>query len=168
MSEKQLSLKAAQESLWQFALALYRSEGVEETLIELQDGPGANVNIILWTCWLEQRGLALNATRLDEAEQAIASWDQSLVQPLRHLRRHSRSLDLRDPEFARLRKLLQEAELLAERQVLRRLAGLGSALESGSGSGKADNLRLYLDRLGASADLQPLIAGMTGLAGKTG
>ena len=40
-------------SLWDFAVQVYATPEVEQQSLELQDQYNANINIILWCCWLE-------------------------------------------------------------------------------------------------------------------
>src|SRR5690554_5692193 len=91
------------EALWQFALALYSSPGVEKTLLHLQDQLGANVNLLLWSCWLQKRHIKLTPSLLTSAKGTIAHWDNSVVQSLRHLRRQLKAQEAESPLIKTLR-----------------------------------------------------------------
>lgn len=140
-------------ALWDFALALYSSPGVEETVLRLQDQANANVNLLLWACWLQKRNIALSKAMLLEAEASIAEWDRAVVRVLRGLRRRLKDQEGRSRVIADLRREIKSAELLAERHCLDLLAALrleASQLE------EPDNLSVYLNRLGVQADLSAL------------
>jgi len=66
--------------LWEFALALYSSPGVEEMALFLQDSKRLRVSLLLWLCWLEARKLRLTQQQLQRAEADIAVWDDRLVE----------------------------------------------------------------------------------------
>lgn len=112
-------------SLWDQALALYARPGVEAACLALQDQAGVDVCELLWACWLERHGL----TPDDDAPTHLApirAWQAEMTRPLRDRRRALKELALTDPTLAELRQALQRAELLAERETLRRLADLAT------------------------------------------
>lgn len=137
-------------TLWDFAVALYSSPGVEETVLRLQDHAGANVNILLWACWLQKRNIPLSEAVLLNAETAIAKWDQSIVQVLRRLRRQLKGQEAESPVIVELRREIKSAELLAERHCLDLLVALNVGPPQAE---EPDNLGLYLDHLGARDDV---------------
>ena len=103
-------------SLWDFSLALYSAPDVESICLRLQDDFQVNVNILLWCCWLEVRGIRLTPMRLEQACQRIDSWDQTVVAPLRHLRRDIKQHYLaNDPQVEACRQAIKSAELAAEK-----------------------------------------------------
>jgi uncharacterized protein (TIGR02444 family) len=77
----------APSPLWRFSLRFYRSPGVADACLTLQDECGADVNVLLCLLWLgadlRQVGSA-EACRLDAT---LAPWRESVVVPLRSLRR---------------------------------------------------------------------------------
>jgi uncharacterized protein (TIGR02444 family) len=137
-------------SLWDFSLSHYARPGVAEACLQLQDGHGANVNLLLWCVWLERRGLMLNEVRLRNAQQRIHSWDEHYVIPLRHLRRRMKAeFGVVDAGIEQLRAQIKQAELLAEKQ-LQLLLEAEVQTWSSEVAARAvplavgDNLRLYL------------------------
>lgn len=146
-------------ALWDFALALYSSPGVEETVLQLQDQANANVNILLWACWLQQRKIALSESALVNAEAAIADWDQTVVQVLRHLRRQLKVQEAGSELIADLRLTIKSAELLAERHCLDLLEALPTVAPQ---IDEPDNLSMYLDHLGAGEDISALRLALSG------
>ena len=140
-------------SLWDFSLLHYALPGVAEACLQLQDGHGANVNLLLWCVWLEQRGLVLDEVRLRNAQQRIHSWDEHYVIPLRHLRRRMKAeFGVADAAIEQLRNQIKQAELLAEKQLQLLLEAetqiwSNEAIASERPLVAGDNLRLYLESL---------------------
>ena len=112
--------------LWAYALSLYGRRGVADACLTLQDEAGADVCELLWACWLFQRGLRPSediATHLTE----VRNWQARYTRPLRAQRRELKLAAAHDATLARLRETLKQAELLAEREALNRLARLAEA-----------------------------------------
>lgn len=129
-----MNLAQLRNHLWDYALELYRQPGVEALCLELQDHWGADVNLLLWLCWLEREGLAINDTRLYLAQARIAPWQTEIVQPLRRMRRHIKQhYGTKDPAMEASRQAIKAAELKAEKAVLNRLEGLGHTWLSSAG-----------------------------------
>ncbi|WP_347330035.1 TIGR02444 family protein [Marinimicrobium locisalis] len=111
--------------LWDFSLGLYRQPGVEALCLSLQDDWGADVNLLLWLCWLEQEGLVLNETRLHLADASIAPWRRDVIVPLRRVRQHiKREYGTQDSTVEASRQAIKSAELKAEQAVQERLEKL--------------------------------------------
>lgn len=137
------------EPLWEFALALYSSPGVEETALHLQDTLGVNINVLLWACWLETRKLRLTPALLQHAESSIAAWDCHVVQVLRRLRQDLKAYEVETA--TELRASVKEAEILAERQCLAMLQTIElAAPEADLDLGQ--NMAFYLDSFNGTAD----------------
>lgn len=136
-------------SLWDFALRVYAQPGVEPACLALQDEQGADVCLLLWCLWLERGGCELTAEGLQQAQGAIAPWVAQAVLPLRALRRQLKArYGTADAELEQLRLGIKQAELLAERQVLRQLAALNGQWQRTAEVPAGTNLRLYLGALG--------------------
>jgi uncharacterized protein (TIGR02444 family) len=150
-----MNKKTGKRSLWDFALALYRSPGVEETVLSLQNENGANVNLLLWACWLEHRNIQLTEAVLAEAQATIRNWDLHVVQPLRRLRRELKVPARQDATSRELRNHVKEAELLAERHCLALLEAV-DVEKSPRTSTPGNNATTYLRHLGAKADISVL------------
>ncbi|MGQ9426917.1 TIGR02444 family protein [Gilvimarinus sp. F26214L] len=139
-------IKAA-ESLWEFALALYSSPGVEETALKLQDEYGADVVILLWACWLESRGQKLESATLHNAARATADWTALAVLPLRELRRSLKPAAGGKDLVGEVRARIKEAELLAERHSLALLSKVEGV--PAHDLRPTANAQFYLESLGA-------------------
>lgn len=117
-----LPARLAAAPLWDFALALYGSSGVEAACLHLQDDAGVDVCELLWCCWLFQHG-AMPVAYCTELEE-IRHWQREVTLPLRRLRRRLKASSQGDAGIAELRRTLQRAELQAERESLTRLEAL--------------------------------------------
>lgn len=72
---------------WDYSLVLYRRPGVEAACLGLQRRHGLDVNMVLFACWLADRGIELDQMTLERAKNAVSSWHVEVVRPLRALRR---------------------------------------------------------------------------------
>jgi uncharacterized protein (TIGR02444 family) len=73
--------------LWDFALGVYMTEGVGPACIALQDRHGADVNVLLFCCWLgaSGRGVA-SPNELGAALAAVEAWNREVVRAIRAVR----------------------------------------------------------------------------------
>jgi uncharacterized protein (TIGR02444 family) len=102
---------------WDFALDVYRRPGVSEACLELQEQHHVDVNLLLFVCWVGASGGGpLNREEIARCRDAVASWHDSVVRPLRGVRRTlkgglgSAPTDLSDA----LRRAVQAREIDAE------------------------------------------------------
>lgn len=128
--------------LWSFATTLYAKPGVEAACLTLQDA-GADVCLLLAGLWLDQRGTPHDPVREAQLRHVAQPWQQTVVEPLRALRRAWREAAQADPALAALRQRLQHLELETEREQLRRLQILIDAWPDSDGS----EARTWLDAL---------------------
>lgn len=119
------------DDLWTFACRLYGTEGVREFCLELQDEHGVDVPLLLTTCWLWRRGVALDEMRRQRLAAACAPWQREVVAPLRAARRAlrpaaapRRELIVPAEKRGELKARVQALELEAERCQLDALAAL--------------------------------------------
>jgi uncharacterized protein (TIGR02444 family) len=157
--------KTDADSFWRFSLMVYSRPGVADALLGLQDRGGHNVNLVLFGLWLAMcRAARLDPAGLARARAAIAGLDETVVAPLRRLRRALKADP--DADFQALRRRVLALEIGAERSVQARLA---ASAPTPRGPGAADrvaiveaNLRLIL---GDDFDL-PAGAVLRALAGE--
>lgn len=141
---------------WDYSLVHYGRPEVARVCLELQDDIGANVNLVLFCCWLGSFGHVLTVQDLDEAEAVIRDWNEQVVEPLRGVRRFVQSVfaGFADQEWP---QEVKQLELKAERVVQNRLCNwwrtkCGSSMDSAD-SGELgvrqqlQNLNLYLSRI---------------------
>lgn len=77
---------------WRFSLRVYRDDGVEPACLALQDGCGADVNLLLFCGWMAGRGASLDRKRLRQAIACVRDWQSQVVTPLRQARRAHKRL----------------------------------------------------------------------------
>jgi uncharacterized protein (TIGR02444 family) len=111
---------------WSFSAAFYEQPGVADALIALQDGAGADVNLILFALWhgLSGRGL-LDQRGMAAADSAVHALREGVIEPLRALRRRLKSHG--DPDIRGLRERIKILEIEAEKAAQHRLAQLAGA-----------------------------------------
>jgi uncharacterized protein (TIGR02444 family) len=71
---------------WDYALELYRKEGVEAACLELQQRHSVDVNIVLLCCWLGHRGIVADEAILARISEVVEVWQDEVVRPLRAVR----------------------------------------------------------------------------------
>ena len=76
---------------WRFSLAYYRSPGVPNACIVLQDSHGLDVNVMLFALWLGSQGRAVSAADIKGADAAVRDWREQVVVELRGVRRFLRT-----------------------------------------------------------------------------
>ena len=145
----------ASGSLWNFSLAIYESEAVQNACLGLQDRHGLDVNILLLCCWLASRGERIDSLEIDVVLARTTEWQSTVVVPLRGIRRHMkagvRPVPIKDSEVlrARIKTLELEAERI-EQQHLESAVLHGMALTS-DGSDRSvlamTNLAAYFSAL---------------------
>lgn len=76
---------------WRFSLTFYRSPGVPNACIVLQDSHGLDVNVMLFALWLGSQGRAISAADIKDADAAVRDWREQVVVELRGVRRFLRN-----------------------------------------------------------------------------
>lgn len=133
--------------LWTYATGFYAQEPIQQKCLELQDVYGANVDMILWLCWLDSNRIHLPPATLDEALTIVGGVNQELLGGLRELR----NTLIASSNFTRVqeqlvRKHLLAAELAIEKILLQRLQDFTSRLSSVGPEEECLSLFDYLDR----------------------
>lgn len=143
-------------SLWEFALQVYSQAEIEQQSLTLQDQFGANINILLWCCWLEIEGVPLPATRLEDVLATVESLSLKTVAKLREVRRCLASSGFTKVQALTIKKHILNAELMIEKVITQRLQDLTCRfLESKdyAPASKGDqqlNPHYYLEFIGAT------------------
>lgn len=102
---------------WDFSIAVYARDGVAPACLSLQERRGADINLLLFCCWVGASGRGgLTAEGLERASVAVERWHEEVVRGLRAVRmRLKRDSDPAPPGLATpLRKHVGAAELEAE------------------------------------------------------
>ncbi len=135
----------AENPFWEFSLKFYGQDGVASSCLALQDSFDADVNIVLYCCWVAQEGAQeLAPAELAEIITAIRPWQSGVVQRLRQIRR-----DMKQEEMMNfgalsepLRQTIKECELEGEKieqTILYQSGQSGFSVESMSSDEKAQN-----------------------------
>jgi uncharacterized protein (TIGR02444 family) len=113
-------------AFWDWALGAYREPGVSEACLDLQDGAGQNVPLLLWAAWTAATGRALDADTIEAACDAARAWEGVAVLPLRNVRRTLKKPipDIGDAGREALREQVKAVELAAERYLMADLEAL--------------------------------------------
>jgi uncharacterized protein (TIGR02444 family) len=127
-------------SFKRFALALYRSEGVADACLHLQNRHDLDVNVVLLAAFVgaEQRQ-RLTPSGLEAARARVDAWHREVVRPLRAVRQRLKTGPAPAPNeiTAHLRRRLQQVEIDAELIELDQLGALIPVLEPMPASGNA-------------------------------
>lgn len=130
------------EQLWQFSLRLYPN--VKALCLQLQDELGANVNLLLLLCYLEQQQLGLNSPDIKQLAATLAQFSAAFTQPIRQLRKTADNAGLAPAMQHQLKQTLLKSELQLEQLEQQLLVQHCPALSSGA----ATMLERYLTLLG--------------------
>ena len=152
-----MAIDFPEHPFWDFSLKLYREKAVAPACLALQNDYAADVNILLYCCWLGVAG----AGRLSEADMrrvvaAVDAWQSDMIRPLRRLRQRLKQGFEPVPEDTcqRLRQAIQLLEIDAEhveQLLLAELAPVCFVDERAAGDRArvaAANLVVYLTVLG--------------------
>jgi uncharacterized protein (TIGR02444 family) len=104
--------------LWDFSLAVYARHEVAENCLILQELCSADVNLLLYACWIGVTGRgALSPEDLAQLSEAVSVWHTEVVVPLRRVRRWLKAPPRRVAHALAevLRDQVKTAELDAER-----------------------------------------------------
>jgi uncharacterized protein (TIGR02444 family) len=114
-------------SLWDWTLAAYARPGVPEATLALQDEHGLNTSLLLWAVWANP-----DAEALANGVQTAVVWDETVLWPLRNVRRALKAPRRPFEDAARegLREDVKAAELRAEKVLMEALASLAGPAET--------------------------------------
>ena len=147
---------ASTSTLWDFALALYAQPQVPDTCLQLQDEYNANVCLVLAMCWLDARQYALSDSGFSNLKLHISGWTTQIVEPLRRTRRQLKlPIDFfeQDETQTQLRNLVKQAELLAEKKLLKEIERWVDENSQAKDPITASNLERYMRELNAPLSL---------------
>ncbi|WP_133492228.1 TIGR02444 family protein [Alcanivorax sp. 24] len=110
----------SEDTLWTFALRLWRRADVERQCLRLQDEYQVPVAAVLAALWLSRRPSPADAALGRRLLARAETMEKDYLRPLREVRRRAAA-----ESWAReLKRQIQEAELEAERLLLNQLADL--------------------------------------------
>ena len=113
-------------ALWAWAARAWAAPGVAEAGLALQDHQGQNPPLLLWAGWCALTGRPLDEETLEAACDTARAWNETVVAPLRALRRTLKAPvpDLEDAARLSVRAGVKAVELEAERHLLDALEAL--------------------------------------------
>lgn len=144
---------ASGNPFWDFSLAVYRKPGVAEACLRLQDEAGADVNLLLYFCWLGTvRDAVLADAEIREAVEATDAWRVRVVRPLREIRRWMKDgvAGMAPESVESLRSEVKRIELESERlqqDLLFRLAGPHAPAGPDARGRAEENIARYLKHI---------------------
>ena len=150
--------KSRADDFWNFSVDLYGRPGVAAACLTLQDRREADVNIVLFCCWLAKTGRGrVSARMLARLRKSVSPWHADIVRILRALRRRLKAPDANWPprETERLRERIKEAEIEAERIEQVMIAGLSLPAPRARAAPRRDakaSLDRYFATLGTGLD----------------
>ena len=111
--------------LWSWAVGVYGRVPVAALCLDLQDADGQNVPLLLWAACLGHEGIVAAPVAAD-AVLITRQWSDSVIVPLRLMRRRLKSVVSEADEAVRLplREKIKSAELEAERALMHLLEPL--------------------------------------------
>ncbi len=159
------------ESFWDFSVRTYRTSGVSEACLSLQNDQGADVNMLLYCCWVGAAVGAFDDDLFSRASEYSARWAENVVIPLREARtwmKHTGCAAEPTPteDCMQLREEVKSVEFAAEKMQQKVLESLLSIENSRTAAPDqligdvAANLKRYLDsmEIQRSADVRRSIA----------
>lgn len=72
---------------WNYSTQIYQLAEVESSCLHLQNCFEADVNILLYCCWLAEQGIELDAQDIQRLIAATQPWQTSMIKPLREARK---------------------------------------------------------------------------------
>lgn len=72
--------------LWNYSTQIWTLPDVETICLDLQDNYDANVNMLLYCCWIGDKNLSLNDDDLQALLDTVQPW-QTIIKPLRDSRK---------------------------------------------------------------------------------
>ena len=110
---------AGENPFWDFSVNTYSRDGAAAACLRLQDRLGADVNIVMYCCWVaHDRGVGFDPTAVNRLESIVGPWKLAVVEPLRTIRRALKGTvhdGFDTGEQERLRTEIKRLELRSER-----------------------------------------------------
>ncbi len=149
---------ATNEAFWDFSVRTYRTLGVRDACLSLQNDYGADVNMVLYCCWIGAAIGAFDDELFNRASEFSARWAENVVIPIREARTWMKHTGCNsDPvptaSCMELREEIKTVEFAAEKMQQEALEAMVSVDWTRDESPKqivenvAANLMLYLERL---------------------
>lgn len=126
----QAASPALRRDLWRYAVALYAQPGVAQACLSLQDRFGADVNALLFCCWLGKNRAELKTAEWQRILRLVRPLRAGIILPLRKVRlglKPRGQFIALDTEQEKLRRTVRAAELKGEQMELYQFADFAAA-----------------------------------------
>jgi len=142
-------------AFWDWSCDVYDGPGMQETLLDLQDRMGLDVNLLLFACWTASKGYGyLSEAQWTRLIEETAGWRVNVIGPLRAVRRYLK--ESKDSGGANaLRDKLKMLELEAEHaaqlaiaDLVRNRSGIAVPMAAQIADARANLLSYYLAAAG--------------------
>ncbi len=151
------------EAFWDFSVRTYRTPGVHDACLALQNDYGVDVNMLLYCCWVGAAIGPFDGELFNRAATYSVQWAENVVIPLREARTWMKHTGCdSDPvptaPCMELREDIKTVEFATEKMqqgVLESMVAVDDSYSAAPDQLIADvatNLMLYLDRI----DLRPI------------
>jgi uncharacterized protein (TIGR02444 family) len=126
--------------LWDFSVRFYRTPGLGDACIRLQDEVGVDVNVLLFLLWNASLKRRFSAAEVAAIDRHVAAWRQNAVIPLRNVRRALKAAPgpLPAGEAEVFRTKIKGLELEAERLQQQALDGYTPSTRLGETANSAE------------------------------
>jgi uncharacterized protein (TIGR02444 family) len=103
-------------AFWTFSLDVYAASGVKAECLALQATHDVDVNLLLFCAWAgAERRWRLAPADINRLSEAVRAWQETVVKPLRSVRRALKMHEQQNVAAHDLRKRIAADELEAER-----------------------------------------------------
>lgn len=143
MAEDEIKPVQAGSPFWRFSLHLYARPGVADACLALQDRCGADVNLLLFLLWMTLSRRSFSAGAVRALDEKIRDWRETVVVPLRTLRRNSKqgSAFVAPAVSEAFRTRVKALELEAERVQQEAMAALAGSAVDGTAESRDEAAR---------------------------
>lgn len=149
-------LTFAVENFWDFSVRTYRTPGVPDACLSMQNDYGADVNMLLYCCWVGAVVGEFDDDLFERSSEYSRQWAGNVVQPLRQARtwmKHIGCSTAPTPtdDCMQLREEVKIVEFAAEKmqqEVLESMTAVDQCSNRSIGQVIADvaaNLKIYLE-----------------------
>jgi hypothetical protein len=76
-----------ENSYWQFSVAFYARQNIQELLLKAQNRHALDINMLLYALWQAAEGHSLSFGDFVKLNETIADWRKTILLPMRDLRR---------------------------------------------------------------------------------
>jgi uncharacterized protein (TIGR02444 family) len=101
---------------WNYSTQTYQLPEVADTCLHLQNTCGADVNILLFCCWMGEKGVLLCGEDMQSLQGVSSPWQSAVLKPLREARQMMKHQIIAMPAELHAKTLnnLAEMEINAE------------------------------------------------------